>query len=126
MSGRQAEATRNDGRVLEAARAVLTADPRRRWPKSPVVPAAARRLHRAVATVIARAQDEGALRADVTQADVNLVFEQLRAVRVGDEQRTAALQRRYLALALHALRAPAAGPLPGPAPSWKEIQQRWQ
>src|SRR5919206_1560440 len=27
MSGRQAEATRNDARVLEAARAVLTADP---------------------------------------------------------------------------------------------------
>jgi AcrR family transcriptional regulator len=85
----------------------------------------ARRLHQAVAAVIRRAQEAGALRDDVTQEDVNLVFEQLRAVRLGDEQRTAALQRRYLALALQALRAPAAGPLPGPAPSWKEIQQRW-
>jgi len=202
MSGRQAEASRNDARVLEAARAVLTADPGasmadiarragvgigtlyRRYPSKEalvlhlcqdgmerleVVARAALeregdpwetfaafmrdalgagagalgaalagtftptrellttagRLHRTVAAVIARAHEEGALRDDVTQEDVNLVLEQLRAVRLGDERRTAALQRRYLALALQALRAPAAAPLPGPAPSWKEVQQRW-
>jgi AcrR family transcriptional regulator len=89
--------------------------------------AAARRLHAAVAAVIDRAHADGALRPDVTQEDVNLIFEQLRSVRLGDDERTAALQRRYLALALQALRAgPAAEPLPGPAPSWKEIQQRWR
>ena len=54
------------------------------------------------------------------------MFEQLRAVRLGDEKRTAELQRRYLALVLQGLRAPGAEPLPGPAPSWKEIQQRWR
>jgi AcrR family transcriptional regulator len=205
LSGRQAEASRNDALVLEAARAVLTADPEasmaeiarragvgigtlyRRYPSKEALVlhlcqdgmerlemvaenalarlrddpwvvfsefmeealaagagslgtalagtftptkelmAAARRLHAAVAAVIDRAHADGALRPDVTQEDVNLIFEQLRSVRLGDDERTAALQRRYLALALQALRAgPAAEPLPGPAPSWKEIQQRWR
>ena len=204
LSGRQAEASRNDALVLDAARAVLTADPDaamadiagragvgmgtlyRRYPSKEALVlhlcqdgmerleavargsldrlrddpwvvfaefmedgleagagslgaalagtftptkellAAARRLHAAVAEVIARAHDAGVLREDVTQEDINLVFEQLRAVRLGSEKRTAALQRRYLALALQGLRAPGAAPLPGPAPSWKEIQQRWR
>jgi AcrR family transcriptional regulator len=204
LSGRRAEASRNDTLVLDAARAVLTGDPDaamadiarragvgigtlyRRYPSkealvlhlcqdgmerleavahaalerqgddpweafrafmddglaagagslgaalagtftpSKELLAAARRLHRAVQEVIERAHTAGVLREDITQEDVNLVFEQLRAVRLGDEARTAALQRRYLALALQGLRAPAAAPLPGPAPSWKEIQQRWR
>jgi AcrR family transcriptional regulator len=197
--GRRAEASRNDSLVLEAARAVLSADPDaamadiarragvgigtlyRRYPSKELLVlhlcqdgmerleavalaagdgdgwfaafmqaaldagagslgvalagtftptkellAAARRLHEAVAAVIARAHADGALREDVTQEDVNLIFEQLRAVRLGDDARTAALQRRYLALALQALRAPAAAPLPGSPPSWKEIQRRWR
>jgi AcrR family transcriptional regulator len=205
LSGRRAEASRNDSLVLEAARAVLTADPDasmadiarragvgigtlyRRYPSKEALVlhlcedgmarleavalrsldregddpwqvfaafmqealdegagslgavlagtftptkellAVARRLHKAVAAVIDRAHETGALRADVTQEDVNLIFEQLRAVRLGDDERTAALQRRYLALQLQALRAVEnAEPLPGPAPSWKEIQQRWR
>jgi hypothetical protein len=56
---------------------------------------------------------------------VNLLFEQLRAVRLGDERRTGELQRRYLALVMQALRAPGAGPLPGPPPGWDEIRRRW-
>jgi AcrR family transcriptional regulator len=202
LSGRQAEASRNDSLVLEAARAVLTADPDasmadiarragvgigtlyRRYPSkealvlhlcqdgmerleavalaafdrdgdpgavfaefmehaldagagslgaalagtftpSKELLAAARRLHKAVAAVIDRAHETGALRADVTQEDVNLIFEQLRAARLGDDDRTAALQRRYLALTLQALR-PGLEPLPESAPTWKEIQQRWR
>lgn len=89
--------------------------------------AAAQRLYKAVAAVIDRAHNDGVLRADVGQEDINLIFEQLRAVRLGDDKRTAALQHRYLTLTLQALRAtPGAEPLPGPAPSWKEIQQRWR
>jgi AcrR family transcriptional regulator len=204
LSGRRAEASRNDARVLDAARAVLTADPEasmadiarragvgigtlyRRYPSKEALVlhlcqdgmerleavaqnalarprddpwvvfsefmeegleagagalgavlagtftpsrellATARRLHAAVAEVISRAHAAGVLREDVTQEDINLLFEQLRSVKLGDEKRTAALQRRYLALTLQALRAPAAAALPGPAPSWKEIQRRWR
>jgi hypothetical protein len=87
--------------------------------------AAARDLYAAVRAVIARVQAAGALRSDVTQEDINLIFEQLRAVRLGDEARVAVLQRRYLALALQALRAPGTAPLPGPPPDWQEIRGRW-
>jgi AcrR family transcriptional regulator len=203
LSGRRAEASRNDERVLAAARAVLTASPDapmadiarragvgigtlyRRYPSkealvqhlcldgmrqlealtrtalaqldgdpweafagymtasldagagslgaalagtftpSPELLTAARELYVALRELIERAHAAGALRADVTQEDINLIFEQLRAVRLGDDARTATLQRRYLALILQALRAPGAAPLPGPAPDWEEIRGRW-
>ena len=75
--------------------------------------------------LLARAQAAGAVREDVTTEDVGLLFEQLRAVRLGDDRRSGELQRRYLALVMQALRAPAAGPLPGPPPGWDEIRRRW-
>jgi AcrR family transcriptional regulator len=204
LSGRRAEASRNDERVLAAARAVLTADPHaamadiarragvgigtlyRRYPSKEVLVlqlcldgmrrleavtraalarvdedaweaftafmrdgldagagslgaalagtftpteellAAARDLYTAGQELIERVKAAGALRADITQEDVNLLFEQLRGVRLGDEERTADLQRRYLALVLQALRAPGAAPLPGSPPGWAEIRGRWQ
>jgi AcrR family transcriptional regulator len=203
MSGRQAEASRNDERVLAAARAVLTAAPDasmadiarragvgigtlyRRYPSkealvlqlcldgmrrleavtrtalaqlegdaweafagymiaaldagagalgaalagtftpTPELLGAARDLYAAGGELIERTQEAGALRADVTPEDINLVFEQLRAVRLGDDARTATLQRRYLALILQALKPPGAAPLPGPPPGWAEIRDRW-
>jgi hypothetical protein len=88
--------------------------------------ATARDLYRTVQELIERVKAAGALRADITQEDVNLLFEQLRGVRLGDDERTADLQRRYLALMLQALRAPGAAPLPGSPPGWAEIQGRWQ
>lgn len=204
LGGRRAEASRNDERVLDAARAVLTADPGaamadvarragvgigtlyRRYPSKEALVlhlcldgmrrleavtrsalervdddpweafadwmrdalaagagslgaalagtftptdellAAARDLYAAGQELIERVKAAGALRADVTQEDVNLLFEQLRAVRLGDDDRTADLQRRYLALMLQALRAPGAAPLPGSPPAWAEIRARWQ
>jgi AcrR family transcriptional regulator len=72
-----------------------------------------------------RVQRAGAVRADINVEDINLLFEQLRGVQLGDERRAHELQRRYLALVLQALRAPAAGPLPGPAPGWDEVRRRW-
>ena len=86
---------------------------------------AARELYTAGHELIERAKAAGALRSDVTQEDINLLFEQLRAVRLGDDERVAELQRRYLALLLQALRAPAPAPLPGPPPGWEEIRGRW-
>jgi AcrR family transcriptional regulator len=73
-----------------------------------------------------RTKAAGLVRPDVGVGDVSLIFEQLAAVRVGGEERTRRLRRRYLALALDALRAPPSGtPLPGPPPSWEEINRRW-
>jgi AcrR family transcriptional regulator len=204
LSGRRAEASRNDERVLAAARAVLTTDPvaamadiarragvgigtlYRRYPSKEALVqhlcldgmrqleavtrsalqrvdddpwdafatwmrdalaagagslgaalagtftptdellGAARELYATGQELIERVKAAGALRADVTQEDVNLLFEQLRAVRLGDDERTAELQRRYLALMLQALRAPGVAPLPGSPPAWAEIRSRWQ
>jgi hypothetical protein len=78
-----------------------------------------------VQELLERTQAAGAVRADATQEDITLVFEQLRAVQLGSPERVAALQRRYLELALQALRAPGAAPLPGPAPVWEEIRDGW-
>jgi hypothetical protein len=63
---------------------------------------------------------------DLTVDDLSFLFEQLAAVRVGDEDWTRQLRRRYLALLLDALHTPSTTPLPGPAPRREEIGQRWQ
>jgi AcrR family transcriptional regulator len=72
-----------------------------------------------------RTKAAGAIRPDIEVDDLSLLFEQLAAVRFGDEGRTRQLRRRYLALLLDALRVPATSPLPGPPPSWEEISRRW-
>jgi len=64
------------------------------------------------------------LRADLVVDDVALLLEQVAALRVGDEQRTLELRRRYLELLLTALRL-SGDPLPGPPPSWEEMAARW-
>ena len=73
-----------------------------------------------------RTKAAGAIRSDVEVVDIALLFEQLAAVRVADEERTCQLRRRYLALLLETLHAPSASQLPGPSPSWEEIGQRWE
>lgn len=205
LSGRQAQAARNDQRILDAARAVFTADPGapiavvaeragvgigalyRRYPSKDELlqrlsldtlrhyvaaaedalaaahndgdpwdafagfmrraldagagsltlrfagsfPATEElyRLGRTSADLTQRLIDRtkaaGALRADIEVGDLSLIFEQLQAVRVGDEQRSARLRHRYLALLLDAFHTPAAAPLPGPPPTWDEISRRY-
>jgi hypothetical protein len=73
-----------------------------------------------------RTKTAGAIRHDVEVDDLSLLFEQVAAVRIGDEERTRQLRRRYLALLLDALRVPLGSPLPGPPPSWEEISRRWE
>ncbi|SHN46871.1 TetR/AcrR family transcriptional regulator [Cryptosporangium aurantiacum] len=74
-----------------------------------------------------RAQEAGALRPDLHPADVPMLFEQLAAIRFGDNERTAALRRRYLTLLLDALRPESARtPLPGEAPTPDELSGRWR
>jgi len=72
-----------------------------------------------------RIREAGAIRTDVEVDDIALLFEQLAAVQVGDQERTRQLRRRYLALLLDALRDLSGSRLPGPPPSWDEIQRRW-
>jgi AcrR family transcriptional regulator len=72
-----------------------------------------------------RTRDAGAIRPDIEVDDVALLFEQLAAVRMGDEERTRLLRRRYLELLLDGLRDRSGSQLPGPPPGWEEIQRRW-
>ena len=78
------------------------------------------------ARILERAQEAGAVRPDLVVDDLSFLFEQLASLRVPDGERTRELRRRYLALQLDALRCPPAAPLPGPAPGWEEVRQRWQ
>jgi len=73
-----------------------------------------------------RTKASGAIRADMEVTDLSLIFEQLAVVRLGDEQRTRQLRRRYLELALEAIRSSDGPPLPGPAPTWGELADRWR
>jgi AcrR family transcriptional regulator len=73
-----------------------------------------------------RTKTAGAIRHDVEVDDLSLLFEQVAAVRIGDEERTSQLRSRYLTLLLDALRAPSVSTLPGPPPSWEEISRRWE
>jgi AcrR family transcriptional regulator len=72
-----------------------------------------------------RVQAAGVLRDDLTLHDVSLTFQMLAAIRADDDARQRELRHRYLALLLEAMRAPAAGPLPGPPPTWAELNARW-
>ncbi|HEY2520580.1 MAG TPA: helix-turn-helix domain-containing protein [Streptosporangiaceae bacterium] len=85
----------------------------------------ARRAGTLAGAVHQRAQDAGALRDDVTAADVVLLLEALSAITVPSPDGGLALRRRYLALLLQSLRAPATGPLPGPAADPAALAARW-
>jgi AcrR family transcriptional regulator len=202
MSGRRAEAARNDQRILDAARAVFVADPDapiaavaehagvgisalyRRYPSKEELLrrlcADGLRAYIAAATealaddgdpweafvrfmrrvvdadthsltarlagtftptdelnrdataalelnqrLFERALAAGVIRPDLDVNDLSMVFEQLAAVRLGDEGRTAQLRHRYLALLLEAMHGPPTAPLPGPPPTWRELAGRW-
>ena len=89
---------------------------------SPLVQAAERLNEQ----ILGRAKAAGVVREDLEVDDISLVLEQLAAIRVGDPERTAQLRRRYLALQLEALHAPAQGVLPGPPPQREELAARWR
>jgi AcrR family transcriptional regulator len=84
--------------------------------------AASERLQGTVRELLESVQAAGAVRPDVTAEDLALLFRQLRAIRLDDEQRAFALRRRYLELTLQAFHASGAAPLPGPAPCWKDLR----
>jgi AcrR family transcriptional regulator len=73
-----------------------------------------------------RTRQAGALRDDVSGADIVLLLEMIMLVRLPGPDDGAALRRRYLALLLQALHAPAAEPLPGPAAREDDLIARWR
>jgi AcrR family transcriptional regulator len=77
------------------------------------------------AALLARTQEAGALRPDITVGDMTMIFEQLAGISVGDAERTQQLRLRYLALYLIALQPIDDTPLPGPAPAWPEMSARF-
>lgn len=83
------------------------------------------RAHELTQRLIERLKAAGALRPDIETGDLSLIFEQLQAVKVGDEARAGQLRQRYLTLFLQAMRSPAEAPLPGPPPQWDELTRRY-
>jgi AcrR family transcriptional regulator len=73
-----------------------------------------------------RTKAAGAIRPDIEVVDISLLFEQLAAVRVADEERTRQLRHRYLVLVLDAIHTASGSQLPGPPPGWEEIGRRWE
>ena len=84
-----------------------------------------RRAYELTQRLLHRTKAAGELREDVEVTDLSLLFEQLRAVDVGAEERSRELRLRYLALLLDALRMPHAEPLPGPPAAWGELTGRY-
>lgn len=75
--------------------------------------------------IFKRARDAGVIRPDVTVTDISMIFEQLAALQLGDDERSHELRQRYLGVILDGLRNPSQTPLPGKAPSWEELTARW-
>ncbi|GIH90459.1 TetR/AcrR family transcriptional regulator [Planobispora siamensis] len=75
--------------------------------------------------VFERARDAGVLRPGLEVSDLSMIFEQLAAVHLVDEERTVEMRHRYLELILDGLHLTSAEPLPGPPPTPEEIGRRW-
>ena len=73
-----------------------------------------------------RTQEAGALRGDVSPADIVLILEMVSFVDLPGPDRGRDLRHRYLALALQALRAPGSAPLPGAPATDEALTARWR
>jgi len=95
------------------------------FPAGEELSAAAYEMNTAIGELVQFLQDAGVVRSDVTANDLMQLPVMVRAVRVGDDSRTAALHRRYLGLLAPAFRPPAVGPLTEPPPTFQEIHSAW-
>lgn len=75
--------------------------------------------------LLERFKADGVLREDVLNGDLQMVTESIASIEIGDAERTRQVRLRTLELYLQALRAPGAGPLPGPAVTDEEMGARW-
>ena len=110
-------------RLVEADTSSLTLALAGKFAPTPEMFELAERANGLLRELFARARP--LLRPDVEVHDVSVVFELVAAVRVTDRGRSEELRRRYLAVILDGLRATDRGPLPGPGPTWQEMNERW-
>jgi len=88
--------------------------------------ALAERANELTTKLFRRTRSAGAVRTDLHLNDLPMLFEQMSAIRVRDDRRTAALRRRFLALQLDALRPEArTAKLPGSPATDAELGERW-
>jgi AcrR family transcriptional regulator len=109
-------------RLVDADTSSLTLALAGKFAPTPEMFALAERANRASQALFKRIKHE--LRPGVAVHDISLIFELVAAVRVSDPQRTKQLRRRYLTVVLDGLRA-GQERLPGPAPRWADINERW-
>jgi AcrR family transcriptional regulator len=77
-------------------------------------------------TIVDRAVSAGAVRPDITGADLTLIATQLGSLTAPDPARASELRHRYLALMLQALALTDADRLPGVAPTADELEAPWR
>jgi AcrR family transcriptional regulator len=89
----------------------------------PQLTAARDRVRPLIEQLVARAQEQGTLRADVAPSDVQVLVWELGRVVETTGGSAPGLWRRYLALATDGLRAEAARPLPHPPPTSTQLDR---
>jgi AcrR family transcriptional regulator len=89
----------------------------------PQLAAARERVRPLMEQLVTKAQAQGALRADLAPSDVQVLVWQLGRVVETTGGLAPELWRRYLALVLDGLRAPALRPLPHPPPTSAELDR---
>jgi len=114
------------GRIVDGRSQALAQRLAGTFTTTPELTALATRAGAAAAELHERTQQAQALRSDVTAADIVLLLEMVTFVNMPGADGGAALRRRYLALLLEALHAPAGSPLPGPPAQEAELAQRWK
>lgn len=75
--------------------------------------------------LVARLHATGALSADVTHLDIDLLLESLATIKLGNAERSAELRQRQLAIIVDGLHSDRPTPLPGKPPTWGEQNARW-
>lgn len=110
-------------RLVEADTSSLTRALAGRFSPTPEMFELAERANELSAELFERTRST--LRPGLEVHDLSLMFELVAGVKLGDRPRTLELRQRYLTLLLDGLRTPSAGQLPGPPPSWQELNERW-
>jgi len=114
------------GRVVDGRSQALAQRLAGRFTPTPELSALAERAGHLAETLFRRVRRAGALRDDITEADVVLLLEMLTLVKLPAPDGGSALRRRYLAILLEALHGPGKARLPGPPARQSDLAARWR